>query len=326
MLTATTRPEVLPNHYYWSTDAVSTADRVNRWRDALAKACFECDVETGPQESFWASIALDRYGTVGVGRYAGSKRRLDRSTDQAKRGAETFIFSMVSSGQYIFEQNGREVTLSPGDGFLLHCCLPGKITALEGAEKRSIGIPGDMLGRALGDSSCPIGRFVRHEQPESRLLAAYLQAIQQTAGLSEPATRNVIGQQIVDLVVAAIGRNQLHAAESAERGVRAARLRLARDMIRKSVGDPMLNGERVARKLGISERYVQRLFEENGSTVSAFIMEERLNAARRQFADPAQDGRRIAEIAFSAGFSDITHFNRAFKRRYGETPSSFRAH
>jgi AraC-like DNA-binding protein len=108
--------------------------------------------------------------------------------------------------------------------------------------------------------------------------------------------------------------------------VRAARLRLAKETVRKSVSDPMLNGERIARKLGISERYVQRLFEEDGTTVSALIMEERLTAARRNFADPIHDGRTIADIAYGAGFSDISHFNRAFKKRFGETPSSFRAH
>jgi AraC-like DNA-binding protein len=30
------------------------------------------------------------------------------------------------------------------------------------------------------------------------------------------------------------------------------------------------------------------------------------------------------DIAWSAGFSDISHFNRVFRRRFGETPSSLR--
>jgi AraC-like DNA-binding protein len=33
--------------------------------------------------------------------------------------------------------------------------------------------------------------------------------------------------------------------------------------------------------------------------------------------------RTIAEIAFAAGFRDISHFNRLFKRKNGASPASF---
>jgi AraC-like DNA-binding protein len=32
----------------------------------------------------------------------------------------------------------------------------------------------------------------------------------------------------------------------------------------------------------------------------------------------------ISEIAFDVGFADLSHFNRAFRRRYGMTPSEVR--
>jgi transcriptional regulator GlxA family with amidase domain len=33
---------------------------------------------------------------------------------------------------------------------------------------------------------------------------------------------------------------------------------------------------------------------------------------------------RIIDIAFAAGFSDVSHFNRIFRRRFGDTPSGVR--
>jgi AraC-like DNA-binding protein len=33
----------------------------------------------------------------------------------------------------------------------------------------------------------------------------------------------------------------------------------------------------------------------------------------------------IIDIAFTAGFGDVSHFNRMFRRRYGETPSDVRS-
>jgi AraC-like DNA-binding protein len=41
--------------------------------------------------------------------------------------------------------------------------------------------------------------------------------------------------------------------------------------------------------------------------------------------DARSAGLTITGIAFSAGFSDLSHFNRAFRRAYGATPSDVRA-
>jgi AraC-like DNA-binding protein len=41
--------------------------------------------------------------------------------------------------------------------------------------------------------------------------------------------------------------------------------------------------------------------------------------------NPLLAERTISTIAYETGFGDLSHFNRAFRRRYGETPSDVRA-
>jgi AraC-like DNA-binding protein len=41
--------------------------------------------------------------------------------------------------------------------------------------------------------------------------------------------------------------------------------------------------------------------------------------------DPHHLHLAIIDIAFAAGFGDVSHFNRMFRRRFGETPSGVRA-
>ena len=44
----------------------------------------------------------------------------------------------------------------------------------------------------------------------------------------------------------------------------------------------------------------------------------------KSFLDENQVGKTIAEIAFAAGYTDISQFNRHFRRMKGATPSALR--
>ena len=61
-----------------------------------------------------------------------------------------------------------------------------------------------------------------------------------------------------------------------------------------------------------------------GTTYSRFLLDQRLKRAHRMLSDPGQAERTISAIAYAAGFGDLSHFNRAFRRRYGESPSDVR--
>ena len=68
------------------------------------------------------------------------------------------------------------------------------------------------------------------------------------------------------------------------------------------------------------------LFKEaDGQSFSAFVLEQRLARARGMLKDARFCGRAISAIAFDSGFGDLSYFNRAFRRRYGATPSDVRA-
>jgi AraC-like DNA-binding protein len=70
---------------------------------------------------------------------------------------------------------------------------------------------------------------------------------------------------------------------------------------------------------------VQLLFEREGLTFSQFLLDQRLARAHRMLLDPRFAGRTVSAIAYASGFGDLSHFNRAFRRRYGETASDVRA-
>ncbi len=64
------------------------------------------------------------------------------------------------------------------------------------------------------------------------------------------------------------------------------------------------------------------LFAAEGATPSAYIQERRLRMAAERLRRP--DAPCITEVAMAVGFNDLTHFGRAFRRRYGVTPRDYR--
>src|SRR5215211_1254719 len=72
-----------------------------------------------------------------------------------------------------------------------------------------------------------------------------------------------------------------------------------------------------AAHLGVTPRYVHMLFATEAASFSEFVLAQRLVRAHQMLTDPRCIGRPISAIAFDAGFSDLSHFNRTFRRRFG---------
>ena len=74
----------------------------------------------------------------------------------------------------------------------------------------------------------------------------------------------------------------------------------------------------------VSDSYIRKLFEGDGTSFSQFVLGRRLMRAHRMLTDRRWADRSIAWIAFEVGFGDLSYFNRTFKRFYGNTPSDVR--
>jgi len=139
-----------------------------------------------------------------------------------------------------------------------------------------------------------------------------------------PHGRLLMGQHLVDLVTLALGSRADDGQSARQRGLAQARLALMKADIAAELTHGDLGIQTLARRYGLSARQAQRLFEQDGTTFTDFLLEQRLLLARRMLADPANAWRKINDIAYSAGFADVSYFNRAFRRRFGGTPSDFR--
>lgn len=90
--------------------------------------------------------------------------------------------------------------------------------------------------------------------------------------------------------------------------------------IRDNYKDPSLCLNKISDEFKISESYFSHLFKETMNiNFSVYLEDIRLNEAARLI---GEGNANIGEIAFEVGYNNQTSFRRAFKKKFGVTPSA----
>lgn len=165
----------------------------------------------------------------------------------------------------------------------------------------------------------PIG----HRTEAFRLFATYLKSVLKARALTAPKLRHTVVTHIHDLVALAIDECPA-LGESSASAVVAARHSAALDYITAHFQEPGLSVQTAARCQGISPRYLQRLMASSGTSFTERLNELRLQRAFELLTGSPAGRQRISDIALEVGFSDVSHFNRLFRIRFGDSPRGVR--
>src|SRR5262249_26338245 len=186
-------------------------------------------------------------------------------------------------------------------------------------------VPRSCLSPLIADLDDAYCRPIPAENPALQLLTRYIGILQEAGTFTVPALRRQAVTHIHHLMALAIGatRDALEIAES--RGVRAARLCAIKEEIAIRLNQADLSVATIAARHQLKPRWVQRLFESEGTTFTEYVLAQRLVRAHRLLTNPLYASQKVSTIALDTGFGDLSYFNRAFRRRYSITPSELRA-
>src|SRR5436309_15131827 len=202
---------------------------------------------------------------------------------------------------------------------------PAEVSHLRHGSRTSLRMPRDILAQMTLRLDDRVGQPVAAHRPLQRLLMHQIKVAHYMGHSLGSSETFALAQHIIDLAALCIGANRDSEALAARRGLASARFDAIKADVLSKVADTSIRLSRVADRHHISERYVQQLFELAGTSFSSFVLEQRLMLAWKLLRDPSQHWRKISDIATASGFSDISYFNRAFRSRFGGTPSDIRA-
>ncbi len=291
------------------------------WREEFGRSLLRVDIEPLPEVPFRPEAKLHALPGLRTIECTGSSARFTRTKAFAADGDDGI--SIIVSKRCIASQSGREVILGPGDAVAVLHEEPARVT-FPGGSFLGVFVPRAALASRLRDVDDNSLRLIRHDTEALRLLVSYVRTVRDTLALMTPEIRRLVMSHIYDLVAMAL-RSPPATSERGVSAVAAAHLVAMTEYIAAHFQEPELSVAAVANHQGISPRYVQRLLETSGSSFTERVSELRLQRAFELLTNGHDSKRRISDIAFDAGFSDISHFNRLFRRRFGDTPSGVRA-
>jgi AraC-like DNA-binding protein len=185
-------------------------------------------------------------------------------------------------------------------------------------------VPRTMLRSIVADADDTAMRLIPRNRGALALLAHYAGWLLRVGDSLDSELLNLSVRHIQDVLALTLGAANDFKEIARTRGLRAARLKLAKACIIEHSHRRDISVGSVAARLCVTPRYLQRLFEEDGTTFSEFLLTQRLAQTHRRLCEPVSIHSAISTIAYDAGFGDLSYFNRRFRRLYGLTPREVR--
>jgi AraC-like DNA-binding protein len=309
----------------FSTDALPERDRIAVWREVFGRHVIRLQVEALAEVDFFQRSLVRRLPGLSLMTTVSSGFRAERTRPLMVDGNDDIILTINTEGIAQTCQLGRDATIRPGDGVLLSSAYPGMIHYPIGAKRISLALKrGEVAASLANDPEVALGRRLARETEALRLLTTYVTALDDCV-LSSPALRHAFVTHVHDLVSLVLGATRDGTEIAQNRGLRAARLSAIKADIADGIGDRGLSVTEIARRHRVTPRYIQMLFEAEGTTFSEYVIKQRLTRAYRMLVDQRFADRTISAVAFEVGFGNLSYFNRVFRRRYGGAPSDVRA-
>jgi AraC-like DNA-binding protein len=307
---------------------LSTADYAPRGRSRASREIYrqtllKLDVKPLSDEPLHVEATLLRMPglAMAVGRRSGAVYR--RRREFIDHDGVSITWHSSSScharqlGRALDARGGQAIVLTGGEPALL------RVPRLD--DYFNLLVPRSCLSPLIADLDDAYCRPIPAENPALQLLTRYIGVLQEAGTFTMPELRRQAVTHIHDLMALAIGATRDAAEIAKSRGARAARLRAIKEDIVTRLDQPGLSVATIAARHRVKPRWVQRLFESEGTTFTEYVLAQRLVRAHRLLTDPLHANQKVSTIALDIGFGDLSYFNRAFRRRYDVAPSELRA-
>jgi AraC family transcriptional activator of tynA and feaB len=307
-----------------STENLPPQRRAAFWNEAVCETFTQLEARPYDPPQFNASLQRIDLGELTLARALSRPSLLRHSETRARRAEEqVFLLHLQANGDSINVQDGREAVLRTGDFTLCNSARPYALRFDSLNDMLVLRIPATCLESRVARPADFTAVCIPGDRGVGLLVSQLVRTWWSScvAGLDRGLSERV-ATSVLDLLATALCAEQ-STRVCAETMGNAKRLRI-QHYVESHLADAELGAHAIAAAVGVTPRYVHRLFEETGETLGQRILRRRLECCAQRLRDPALQGLSITQIAFDLAFTDSSYFGRCFKRQFGTTPGDYR--
>jgi AraC-like DNA-binding protein len=321
-------PEYRKAHEF-TTSNLASAEKVEFWREVVCNKVVPLDFDIEASGTFEGALRWTQIGGIQLSDIKATPHVALRTLADIKRSeSESFIFNLLLSGQCDAEQDGilshiDTATKTSSMGWLCNATRPYSLRFDKPFHLATLQIPRHMITQSVSGADRLVARNLSGSSQLFPLVQSYILQLAEQRPLLDKAMSEKVAANLADLISALIGEH-LTGNESALSDNKITSLLRIRAYVETHLREPDLCPQKVAEAMRMSTRYVNQLLHTEGTSLSRYIWQRRLDRVSCLLKDPANVGNSISAYAFACGFNDMTHFSKAFRKKFGMSPTEFR--
>jgi AraC family transcriptional regulator, positive regulator of tynA and feaB len=306
-----------------STNDIPQRERVGWLREVICREYANVEITAPVHGELSQDLIICPWGNLQLSTIQSSAISLERlPTEPHLNSQDAYFAVMLLSGGYRLEQNGREVVLQPGDMTLYDATRPHRIHCPGEFAKLILSIPRTVLrDRVSGIDHC-IALRIPGSQGIGFVAANFLHSSATHADQLKSHEFSSLADHALDLLTLAV--TSVRPVDFNLSRSRSISINRIKAFIEQNLQDADLDTGMITLYTGLSARYVNNLFEGEGTSLMRYVWKRRLENCRKDMQNPVCAGHRLTDIAFRWGFNDAAHFSRAFRQQFGCSPREFR--
>jgi AraC family transcriptional activator of tynA and feaB len=303
-----------------STAEMPERERLAYWVDAVCDTFIHVDCEPKPDCPLCGEIISLSVGKLRIGTVSSTAQVITRSPRQiARDDADVFNIGVQLSGCAVMSQDGRQVSLRPGDLVLHDSSRPWQLTFDGTFSQMVLQVPRVDLTYRLGSLEHLGALRIDGAVGIGAMLSQLLRVLPSQFEKIPTGAHTWFAENLLDLTATAfLAQQELAPPPSADLALARVKLWIETHLTED------LSAPRIASECHLSTRHLNRLFRRDQTTVMRYVWKRRLARCHHDLIDPSMHSRSITELAFAAGFNDLSHFSRSYKQRYGRAPREAR--
>ena len=308
----------------YTTKSLPRDAKVAYWNGLHSRLFRPVQITPKDSRTFDAEAGTENLGPIMFTRTSSPPATIELPESGAGRDLPVrYTLILPVAGPLFVSHHGVDSELETGDFILLDTTPPSRLSFAEPNQSIILSVAPSILGSHLPDADRVRGVPVHGDSGMGRVAGEMIKCMWQELVVGLPSEMGAtIASNLLDVIATAYAaehRVDIHGATRAK----ARKLQIKR-FIETNLRDPRLSPKFVAESLHLSSRYVRLLFAEEEEHLSSYILRRRLEKCAEQIRRTSWTRTTITDIAFSWGFSSMSHFARVFRAHYGMTAREYR--